>query len=142
MKMSYKFFTMLIQKLWHPVIFSLGFIFALGAPLFTYAQEDPPACSTPWECGLANAGSAGLPEGSIYNIISASLSWLLAILGFIAIIAFVISGILYLTSAGNEGQAEQAKNAMKYAIIGVIVSLIGYVVVQAVDTFLMANPIF
>lgn len=140
--MSFKLSIMPIQKLWRSVVFSLGLMLVLGIPSFTYAQTDPAPCATPWECGLANAGSAGLPDGSIYNIISATLSWLLAILGFIAIIAFVISGILYLTSAGNEGQAEQAKNAMKYAIIGVVVALIGYVVVQAVDTFLMANPIF
>lgn len=87
--------------------------------------------------GLGNSGSVGLPGGTVYNIISQTLAWLLGILGFIAIIGFVISGILYLTSAGNDSQAEQAKNAMKYSIIGVIVGLVGWVAVQAIDTLLM-----
>ena len=86
--------------------------------------------------GNTNAASAGLPTGSIYNIISSTLSWLLGILGFIAVIGFVISGILYLTAAGNEAQAEKAKNAMTYSIIGVIVALIGYVIIQAVNAWL------
>ena len=86
--------------------------------------------------GATNAGSTGLPTGSIYQIISSTLSWLLAILGFIAVMGFVISGILYLTAAGNETQIEKAKNAMTYSIVGVIVALMGYVIIQAVAAWL------
>ncbi len=94
------------------------------------------ASATGWNAGYGNARGLNLPSGTVYNIISGLLGWLLAILGFIAIIGFVISGLMYLTSAGDEGQAEKAKNAMKYSIIGVIVGLIGWVAVQAIDTLL------
>ncbi len=92
--------------------------------------------------GTTNAQSAGLPTGSIYQIISSTLSWLLAILGFIAVIGFVISGILYLTAAGNEGQIEKAKSAMTYSIVGVIVALMGYVIIQAVNAWLGTSSSF
>ncbi len=92
--------------------------------------------------GTTNAQSAGLPTGSIYQIISSTLSWLLAILGFIAVIGFVISGILYLTAAGNESQIEKAKSAMTYSIVGVIVALMGYVVIQAVNAWLGTSSSF
>ncbi|TXH07656.1 MAG: hypothetical protein E6Q06_02240 [Candidatus Moraniibacteriota bacterium] len=92
--------------------------------------------------GTTNAQSAGLPTGTIYQIISSTLSWLLAILGFIAVIGFVISGILYLTAAGNEAQIEKAKNAMTYSIIGVIVALMGYVIIQAVNSWLGTSASF
>lgn len=92
--------------------------------------------------GTTNYQSSGLPNSSIYNIISATLSWLLAILGFIAVIGFVISGILYLTAAGNETQIEKAKSAMTYSIIGVIVALMGYVIIQAVNAWLGSNASF
>lgn len=80
-----------------------------------------------------------LPDAPIYVIISGTMDWLLAILGFIAIIGFVISGIMYLTAAGNDGQIKTAKEAMKWSIIGVIVALAGYVVVLAVDAWLSAG---
>ncbi len=86
--------------------------------------------------GTTNASNTGLGGGSIYNIISQTLAWLLGILGFIAVIGFVISGILYLTAAGNESQIEKAKNAMTYSIVGVIVALMGWVIVQAVQAWL------
>jgi hypothetical protein len=64
------------------------------------------------------------------------MSWILAILGFIGIIGFVISGILYLTAAGDEGKMGTAKNAMTYSIIGVIVGILGYVMIQAINSML------
>lgn len=91
---------------------------------------------------LDNSRSSNLPTGTIYQIIATTLSWLLAILGFIAVIGFVISGILYLTAAGNETQIEKAKSAMTYSIIGVIVALMGYVIIQAVDSWLRTTAQF
>ena len=70
------------------------------------------------------------------------MTWILMLFGFIAIIGFVISGILYLTAAGDDKRAGNAKNAMFYSIVGVIVALVGYVVVQAVDLWLSADTSF
>lgn len=78
----------------------------------------------------------GLPADSIYGIIGRTMDWLLAILGFVGIIGFVIAGILYLTAAGSEDQAEKAKKAMLYSIIGIIVALSGYVIIKAVAGWL------
>jgi len=59
--------------------------------------------------GKSNAQGSGLPNDSIYGIIGRMMNWLLAIIGFIGVIGFVIAGILYLTSAGNEEQIETAR---------------------------------
>lgn len=115
----------------------------ITSPHSTLGQTNPCVGLTPWECGRdVNAGAQGLPTGSVIGIVAATLSWLLAILGFIAIAGFVISGLMYLTAAGDEGQAEKAKNAMKYSIIGVIVALMGYVMILAIDTWLDARAFF
>lgn len=112
------------------------------APSVVLAQTLIPSGMNPWQAGQANASAAGLPDRPIYQIISSTLSWLLAVLGFLAIAGFVISGLLYITSAGNEGQAEQAKNAMKFSVIGIIVALIGYVAIKAIDSLLRASSSF
>ena len=89
-----------------------------------------------WEDGLDKAKGQDLPTGSISAIVFNLAAWLLLLLGSIALIGFVISGILYLTAAGNEERMETAKKGMIYSVIGVIVGLLGYVVVQAVNTWL------
>jgi hypothetical protein len=78
----------------------------------------------------------GLPENSIKNIIEKFLLWILGIFGFLGIIGFAISGMMYLLSAGEDKRMETAKQAMQYSIIGVIVGLSGLVVIAAVDAFL------
>ena len=95
----------------------------------------PAIASAQWGRGQGNAASGGTPGGSIYGIINSTMNWLLAILGFLGIIGFVIAGILYLTAAGDEDQIGKAKNAMMYSIIGVIVALLGFVVLTAAKTF-------
>ncbi len=105
-------------------------VFVFGAPMVAFGQ---------WSVGDSNARSAGTPDASIYEIIKSTMNYLLAILGFLAIIGFVISGILYLTAAGDEKRVGSAKNAMFYSIMGVIVALVGYVIVGAVDSWLRAG---
>ena len=89
--------------------------------------------------GFALSSSYGLPSGSIFGILSNLLNWLLAIFAILGIVGFVLSGILYLTAAGDEGQIDKAKEAMKYSIMGILVGLIGFVVMQAVYSMLSAN---
>ncbi|MDD5652164.1 MAG: hypothetical protein PHX98_02070, partial [Candidatus Moranbacteria bacterium] len=62
--------------------------------------------------------------------------------GFIAIIGFVIAGIMYMTSAGDDDRIKTAKNAMKWSIVGVIVALMGFVILQAVDALLSGDAPF
>lgn len=110
-------------------------VFAIAfAPIRSLAQG--------WTAGQANVANSNLPVSSVYGIISNTLSWLLAVLGFIAVMGFVISGIQYLLAAGDEGMAERAKNAMKYSLIGVIVGLMGYVVIRAINNWLAASSAF
>ncbi|MCA9364681.1 MAG: hypothetical protein KC736_02205 [Candidatus Moranbacteria bacterium] len=89
-----------------------------------------------WNSGLDDATDAsGLPNAPIHLIIVTFMEWLLSVFSFIAIIGFAISGVWYLTSAGDEGRIDTAKRAMIYSIIGVLVGLLGLVILTAVDTF-------
>ena len=84
--------------------------------------------------GLTQASE--LPAQRIYIIIGNLMMWILGIFGFIGIIGFVISGIMYLTAAGNEDQITKAKAAMKWSIVGVIVGLGGLVIIWAINNAL------
>ncbi len=90
-----------------------------------------------WASGLSRVKTeSGLAQTSIPELVSNLMTWILMLFGFIAIIGFVISGILYLTAAGDTKRIEQAKTAMIWSIVGVIVALMGYVIIQAVDWWL------
>jgi len=84
-----------------------------------------------WDLG--NIMSFGLPQGSITDIFTGILLWILRLFGIFGVIGFVISGILYLTSAGDETKMGTAKRAMTYSIIGVLIGLAGLVIIKAID---------
>jgi hypothetical protein len=117
------------QKKYRAKIFSAVSLLSFSAIAFAQAALGQ------WD--KAKLNNTGLPySSSLSTIIQNVAKWLLAIFGFIAIIGFVISGIIYLISAGDEDAQERAKRAMIYSITGVIVGLVGLVVIYAVDGFL------
>ena len=93
--------------------------------------------------GVCFPDDTGLSEAPVWAIVVNLMRWILGIFGFIAIIGFVISGIQYLTSAGNENAIETAKRNMKWSIVGVIVGLGGLTIIWAINWTLIAfNPYF
>jgi hypothetical protein len=94
--------------------------------------------------GIVIPTDTGLPAppGGVAQIIRNLLTWLLGIVGVIAIIGFVISGIQYLTSTGDEDRMQSAKRNMLYAIIGVVVVLASFVIIQAIQYALEAKSMF
>lgn len=96
-------------------------------------------CNGTIEAGVCFPTNTGLSSAPLGNILMTFMFWLLAIVGMLAIIAFVISGMQYLASVGDAKLAETGKRNMLNAIIGVIVALSGLVILQAIETLLTAQ---
>ena len=86
--------------------------------------------------GVCFPDDTELSEVSVKNIVVNAMQWILGVFGFIALIAFAISGIQYMTAAGNENAIETAKRNMKWSIVGVVVGLGGLVIVLWIDDVL------
>lgn len=90
--------------------------------------------------GVCIPTGTGLPSPSdqdplaavIYNV----MQWLLRIVGVIAIIAFVISGLQYMLASGDQNMMEMGKRNMQWSIVGVVVALIGVIILNTVMTLL------
>ena len=102
----------------------------------------PLAASAEWN--ISNVKGYGLPgEGSdIGDVLINILEWILMIFGILAVLAFIISGIMYFTAAGDTTKAENAKKNMTYAIIGVAVGLGGVVIIQTIQSALEGSLSF
>jgi hypothetical protein len=91
---------------------------------------------------VTNPSGTGLSQTPIMTIIKTVMLWLLGLLGFFAIIGFVISGIMYLVAAGDEDQQSKAKKAMFYSITGVIVGLVGLIIFVAIQSLFGGSTTF
>lgn len=93
---------------------------------------------------LANAGligdednPAGVSEatGGATDVRALALTvvnYFLGFLGLVAVIMVIYGGVTYVTSAGNDEAIGNAKKIIMYALIGIIVILLSFVVVNAV----------
>jgi hypothetical protein len=81
---------------------------------------------------------AGLPTNPnlVKGIATNVANFLLSIIGIIAIISFVISGIQYFLVATDEKMMETAKKTMVASIIGLVVALFGYIAVKTIEMLL------
>ena len=109
-------------------VFGLNFVPMAGV----YAATD--ICSqsnVPKEVRDANGcdgGSAANLEEVIVNIISG----IVGALALVAVIFIVVGGINYMTSAGDAGKIQKAKSTILYAVIGLIIAVLAFAIVNFV----------
>jgi hypothetical protein len=109
---------------------------SLVAPVFepvnTYAQGA--------EGGLAGGAQSArgedqqenlFGEGGLFQTIT---NVLLFVIGAISVIMLIIGGIRYVLSGGDSSAVTSAKNTILYAVIGIVVAILAYAMVNFVIT--------
>ncbi len=75
-------------------------------------------------------------QGGIFRTIT---NVLLFLIGAISVIMLIIGGIRYVVSGGDSTAVANAKNTILYAIVGVVVAILAYAVVNFVIGSFAAN---
>lgn len=105
----------------------LGLALAIAAPMFL-REIGVIMGWTPTNIGFGTSLSLTTLLGNI-------LSFLLALVGMVALIMLIIGGFMYITAAGDTGRADTGKSIVKFAVIGIIVTLAGLVLIRQVASF-------
>ena len=69
---------------------------------------------------------------TIGPVVQAIINTLLFAVGTVSVIMIIVGGIRYTTSNGDSSQITAAKNTIFYSVIGLIVALLSFVIVQFV----------
>lgn len=64
------------------------------------------------------------------GIVTTVINTMLFIVGILAVIMIIYAGIRYTTAHGDKGQVESAKNTLMYSIVGLVVAIVAYAVVN------------
>lgn len=62
-------------------------------------------------------------------IIPRAINLMLFVVGVLAIFMMIYGGIRYVLSGGDSGRVKDAKNTILYAIVGLVVAILGYAIV-------------
>lgn len=79
-------------------------------------------------------GKDGNDVCGIGDVIKQVINVLLFIIGSLSVIMIIFGGIKYVISNGDSSQITSAKNTIMYAVIGLIVALLAYAIVNFVVT--------
>jgi len=112
-------------------VLGIVFVFALALAPVAFAQFTTPD---------ASRGNTGLPNDQrVSDLILRVINIALAVAGLVAVLFLIIGGFRYITSAGNEETAEQAKKIITNAIIGIVVIILSFVIVRVISNALTTN---
>lgn len=86
--------------------------------------------------GVKSAGGGSGSGGNLGGTIKTVINILLFIVGVVAVIVIIIGGLRYVISSGDQNQITTAKNTILYAVIGLVVAIMAYAIVNwVVDRF-------
>ncbi len=126
-------------KLKLTVFWSLAFLYLIVFPLkvFAQTQEWSGVCVGP-ASGIANdvATIQGL-ECLIANIFTVFIT----LLGLAGFVMFLVAGVRWMTSGGSSKGIETARNTMTFAVVGLVVALSAFIVINLIADFTGVNII-
>lgn len=109
-------------------IYTLFFTICCAAPVQVFAQLSRPSNSY----GLA----VNTTPASVFMQVA---NFILAAVAVLTVTMIIVSGIMYITAAGDSGKAEKAKGWLTTAVTGLVVVLLSYVIVAFVSRALGAS---
>ena len=82
-----------------------------------------------------NATSAGTSTPTDANVVIKNVTNIMFfIIGAVSVIMLIYGGIRYTTSGGNTNSVTAAKNTVIYSIVGLVISILAYAIVNFVVT--------
>lgn len=79
-----------------------------------------------------DAGSVNIPNTTSDYLWQGILDAIYFVAGAACVIVIIIAGYIYVTSVGNPTSVSKAKNAILYAVIGLVVIILAFVITRFV----------
>jgi len=117
------------------ILLSLFLLIALPIATNASVLQDPsffPEKSTDYNKSCIADGSCSLDQG--FNTFVVLTKWAMGILGSISLLFFIIGGFMWLISGGKADQIAKGKSIMINTVIGIIIVLAAWLIVQTVLT--------
>lgn len=116
------------KKLQAIIVSTFAVLGLVAVPLAPAALAAPADSIKQGVTGIGGEESQPKLEDGIKTIVNV----LLFILGAIAVIMIIIGGIRYTTSNGDAGNIKSAKDTILYAVVGLVVAILAYAIVNFV----------
>ena len=120
-------------------------VLALGVSVVAPALSPAPTANAAFDKGLNEGASSSQGKDQQADLFGSNgifktiTNVLLFVIGAISVIMLIIGGIRYTVSNGDTAAVTSAKNTILYAVIGIVVAILAYALVNFVITSFSAD---
>lgn len=109
-------------------------IAASAVPAFAAVDPQAEICKGTGGTGGAGgcSGNTTGNTGDLKTIFTTIVNILLFIIGAVAVIMIIVGAFRFVTSAGNSSSVTAAKNTILYAVVGLVVAILAFAIVNFV----------
>ncbi|MBQ6127287.1 hypothetical protein IJI69_01175 [Candidatus Saccharibacteria bacterium] len=115
----------------------LAAVATLGAAAFiaptVSAKTDGYDSASTYTTG-SKAGSGAGQSTDLMKVLQTIINVALGVIGFVAVVMIIMGGIQYTTSSGDAAKVTKAKNTILYGIVGLVIALLAFAIVNFVLT--------
>ena len=105
----------------------------LGAGLPAVAAECKcDGTDTTAECGVKCANPSPDNTPGLTDTIKLIINMIIFAVGLVAVVMVILGGVQYSTSQGDPGKVKKAKDTIMYGIIGMVVAILAFAIVNFV----------
>ena len=79
-------------------------------------------------------------DNSLMPTINTIINVIMGILGLVAVLVIILGGVQYVTSTGDAAKVKKAKDTIMYGIIGLVISLLAFAIVNFVLSAFFTKP--
>ena len=94
-----------------------------------FAAGTCPDGTTTWNNTVAECYTAS-EGGDLMATVKNLIQWGIVIIGFVAVVVMIIGGVNYMLSGGDAGKVKKAKDTIMYGIIGLVIAILAYAIVN------------
>lgn len=111
-------------------------LLGVSANMFLLAQALLPvsvsAQATDDVCRQIGSDIGGCDPDALNSTVETIAETLIFLVGAVSVVVLIIAGLMYVTSAGNPEQTKRAKDAIIYAVVGLVVAILAFAIVNFV----------
>lgn len=124
---------MIVKKIIMGAFMGVMALTALFGGKAVTAANCPPGSANPGASTLAGCSiPAEESNTDLMGTLQVVVNVILSVLGIVAVIVIIIGGFTYMTSAGDASKAAKARNTILYGVIGLIIALLAFAIVNFV----------
>lgn len=123
------------------IAFLRGFIFAVVlwasiiAPVYAQTQEWSGVCVGPAQINDTTTANDVATLQGIQCLLANIFTIIITLIGLAGFVMFIVGAFRYLLSGGNTKGTETAKNTFTFMVIGIVVALSGFIVLNLISSF-------